>query len=190
MTPEQRRWVDRGHAQPHLLDWNRGGKTDLVLSNPLSWELLVGAGPLEGLPEIPVRAFSLPKLSDRNPYDFQFADWDGDGVFDVLFAGAYLNDDKTRWIYDLYWCRNLSSIGNPRFAPPVRLLNAPAQSEGWQYEGFAVMDRGKARDSDLVVSVSKNWKSSPTGSWTNDSRLVLFPRNAKLGAAPEAGRGQ
>nr|WP_261363217.1 VCBS repeat-containing protein [Gemmata palustris] len=176
MTPKERDWVMRGHSQPHLLDWDRDGRTDLVLADPQSWKLLVGVGPLKGRSEVTVKPFDLPEVADRKPYDFQFADWDGDGVFDVLFAGGYLSADKTRWLCDLYWCRNASREGQPRFEKPVRLLTAPAQSDGWEYEGFAVADRGRAGHQDLVVSVSKDWKRKPEKGWTNKSQLVHFRR--------------
>src|SRR5262249_57161788 len=72
LTPEQREGVMRGHSRPHLLDWDRSGRTDLVLADPRSWKLQLGAGPLKGRSEVQVKPFSLPELADRNPYDFQF----------------------------------------------------------------------------------------------------------------------
>lgn len=176
----------RGHNRPHLFDWDRDGRTDLVIEDgPQSWNLYVGAGPLRGKTEVEVKPFTLTELPDRNPYDFEFTDWDGDGSFDVLLAGAYLESKTGPWRYDLYWCRNTSARGEPKFEPPVRLLAAPAQSGEWQYGGYAVVDRGRAGHQDLVVSVNKNWNRNPKGGWTNDSHLVLYRRKAEPVAAPD-----
>jgi hypothetical protein len=173
----------RGHNRPHLLDWNRDGQTDLVIDDhpyPRIWSLQVGAGPLGGKSEVEVKSFPLPELPGRRPYDFEFADWDGDGLFDVLMAGAYLEDKKKGpWLYDLYWFRNTSRRGEPRFEKPVRLLTAPAQSPEWQYTGYAVVDRGQAGRQDLVVSVHKSWNKD--GDWTQTGRLWLFRRGGRTG---------
>ena len=185
LSPNQRKWVERGHSRPHLFDWNRDGRTDLVLDDPMSWKLQVGADPLRVKSEVGVKPFSLPELPDRKPYDVEIADWDGDGLFDVLLAGAYLKSEKGPWLYDIYWCRNTSARGEPKFDPPVRLLAAPAQSGEWRFDGYAVVDRGRAGHQDLVVSVSKDWKRKPAGGWANDSQLVLYRRKAEPGAAPD-----
>jgi hypothetical protein len=174
--PAERIGVVRGHYRPHLLDWNRDGRTDLVLDHSQSWKFQVGAGPLRDKSEVDVKSFPLPQLPDRNPYDFEFADWDGDGLVDVLMAGAYLKTEKGPWLYDIYWLRNVSPRGEPKFEPPVRLLTAPAQSMGWQFDGYAVVDRGRAGRQDLVVSVSKNWQRNPKGGWSNNSQLLLYRR--------------
>jgi hypothetical protein len=181
MPPEQRKWVMNGHSRPHLFDWNRDGQTDLVLADSLSWNLQVGDGPLEGKSEVMVKPFPLAGLPDRTPHDFQFADWDGDGLFDVLFISGYLNPERTRWLYDIYWCRNTSRKGEPRFEAPVRLFTAPSQSAGWEYADYAIVDRGRAGCQDLVVSACKDWKRKPKGGWTNKSQLVLYRRRAESG---------
>jgi hypothetical protein len=173
----------RGHNRPHLLDWNRDGRTDLVLEDSYLreawWDLQVGVGPLRGKTEVEVEPFRLPALPDRDPDDFEFADWDGDGLYDVLMAGAYLEDQKNGpWLYDIYWFRNTSRRGKPRFEPPVRLLTAPVQSPEWQYTGYAVVDRGRAGRQDLVVSVHKGWDNKG-GRWTQTGRLWLFRRRAE-----------
>ena len=184
MTPEEREFTLRGHSRPHLFDWNRDGHTDLVLANSLSWKLQVGAGPLTGKSEAMVKAFPLPELPDRTPYDFQFADWDGDGVFDVLFASAYLNPERRWWPYDIYWCRNTTRNGEPKFELPVRLLTAPAQSAEWKYEAYAIVDRGSAGDQDVMVSVTKDWKRMPKSGWINKSQLVLYQRRVEPSVSP------
>ena len=187
LTPEKRRWRMRGHSHPHLLDWNRDGRTDLVLDDPQSWTLRVGVGPLRADAEVGVRPFPLPELADRTPYDVEFTDWDGDGLFDAVLAGAYRESGTGPWLYDLYWCRNTAARGEPKFGPPVRLLTAPAQADGWRFDGYAIRDRGGAGRPDLVVSVSRNWHRQPKRGWTNDSRLWLYRRKAEPPATPDRG---
>jgi hypothetical protein len=177
----------RGHSRPHLLDWNRDGHTDLVLDDPRSWKLNVSPGPLKGRSEVEVKPFPLPELPDRTPYHIEFTDWDGDGLFDVLLAGSYLKSENGPWLYDIYWCRNTARRGEPKFEPPVRLLAAPAQAGGWQFDGYAVLDRGRNGRPDIVVSVSKDWDRKPEGGWTNDSRLWLYRRGAEPVAAADGG---
>ncbi len=178
--------VERSHAQPHLVDWNRDGHTNLILDGGLTWALQV-SGPLVGQTQIETKRFPITELPNRTPYDIRFTDWDGDGVFDMLFAGAYLNPEKTEWLYDIYWCRNTSRVGAPKFGPPVRLLEAPSQSDGWQYNGFAVRNLGQTGLQELVVSVSKDWVRKPTGGWTNKSRLMLYRRNVAAVAVADGG---
>lgn len=184
MTPEEREFTMRGHSRPHLFDWDRDGHNDLVLADSLSWKLQIGAGPLTGKSDVMVKPFPLPQLPDRSPYDFQFADWDGDGVFDVLFASAYLNPERKWWLYDIYWCRNTTRNGQPKFEAPVRLLTAPAQSGEWKYEAYAVVDRGQTGRQDLVVSVTQDWKRMPKGGWINHSQLVLYRRKVEPSTPP------
>ncbi len=167
--------MTRSHAQPHLLDWNRDGHTNLILGD---WSLQV-SGPLVGQSQIETTRFPLTEVPNRRAYDIRFIDWDGDGIFDMLFAGAYLNPEKKQSLYDIYWCRNTSRVGVPKFGPPVRLLEAPSQSDGWRYDGFAVRNLGRTGLQELVVSVSKDWVRKPIVGWTNKSRLMLHRRSAE-----------
>jgi hypothetical protein len=160
----------------------------LVLADSLSWNLQVGAGPLVGKTEVLVKPFALAELPDQKPYDFQFADWDGDGLFDVLFVSGYRKPELSRWLYDVYWCRNTARDGEPRFEEPVRLLTAPAQSARWEYADYAIVDRGPAGCQDLVVSVCKDWKRDPKRGGTNNSQLVLYPRRVDPSVPPHPAR--
>lgn len=172
----------RSHHRPHLLDWGGDGRSDLVISHPLSWKLDVGAGPLGGKHEVEVRPFELPtipgvdvkKYPGVNPQHFEFTDWDGDGSFDLLMAACRLKTpDKGPWLYDVYWFRNTARRGVPRFDPPVKLLSIP---EPWEVNGMAVVPRGRAGHQDLVVSLTKNWDRKPDRGWTCDAQLWLYRR--------------
>jgi hypothetical protein len=180
-------------TNPHLLDWNRDGHTDLVVGytqagwHDTQWTLYVGTGPLAGKTEVEVKPFALPKAPDANAVYFGFADWDGDGRLDVLAAVRYQKgSDAAREVpqkrtdepvsYAIYWFRNTADKGEPKFAAASQLLTIPAP---WELDGFSVVDRGKGERLDIVVSVSKNIRPNPKdGYFSVDSQLWLYRRRA------------
>jgi hypothetical protein len=183
----------RAVTNPHLLDWNRDGHTDLVIGyteggwHDTQWTLYVGTGPLAGKTEVTVKPFALPKVADANAVYFGFADWDGDGRFDLLAAVRYQKgSDAVRGdpqkrpdelvSYGIYWFRNTADKGERKFAAASKLLTIPAP---WQLDAFAVVDRGQGGRLDIVVSVSKNIRHNPKdGYFSVDSQLWLYRRKA------------
>jgi hypothetical protein len=189
--------VDRGFlgfaravTNPHLVDWDRDGHTDLVIGHTEGWAgsestLNVCAGPLAGKKELAARAVNLPKVLDARPVYFTFTDWDGDGRFDLLAAvqcqkgsDAVRDDPQKRTdepvSYAIYWFRNTTAKGEPKFAAPIRLLAIPAP---WELNGFAVADRGQDGRLDLVVSVSKNlYQNWVDGGFYVESQLWRYRR--------------
>jgi hypothetical protein len=180
----------RAVTNPHLVDWDRDGRTDLVVGHTEGWvggewTLYVCAGPLAGKTELTARAFTLPAVPDARPVYFGFVDGDGDGRFDLLAAlrcqkgsdavrGSPVKRTDEPVSYALYRFRNTTARGEPKFAPPSRLLTIP---EPWELNGFSVVDRGRAGRSDLVVSVSKNFRPNPKdGYFSVDSQLWLYRR--------------
>ncbi len=153
------RWVlMRGLTRPHLLDWDRDGHTDLV-DFAGGWTLYVAAGPLAGKTEVKVKPFALPQVPNVSPVHFGFADWDGDGKFDLLVAvsdrqGKGKDEPSS---YDIYWFRNTSAKGEPKFEAASRLLTIPAP---WELEAFSVVDWDQDGHMDLVVSVSRSSKAT------------------------------
>src|SRR5262245_50287276 len=132
----------RAVTNPHLVDWDGDGHTDLVVGHSegwagSEWDLHVCAGPLAGKTELAARKFVMPKVPDAHPVYFGFADWDGDGRFDLVAAvqsqkgsDAVRADPRKRTDepvgYAIYWYRNTTAKGEPKFAPPSRLLTIPA----------------------------------------------------------------
>jgi hypothetical protein len=173
----------RGTTRPHLLDWDRDGHTDLVIGHMASWTLHVSTGPLAGKAEVEVKPFALPAVPDGNPYHFAFADWDGDGQLDLLTAVQNLEPKDRRWNYGVYWFRNTSAAGEPKFAAGSRLLTIPPP---WELDAFAVADWGQDGRSHLVVSMSKNWRRRMEGPVEN--QLWLYRRKAEPSAAADPGR--
>jgi hypothetical protein len=185
--------LGRAVTNPHLLDWNRDGHTDLVIGytqggwHDTQWTLYVGNGPLAGKTEVAVKPFALPKVPDANAVYFGFADWDGDGRFDLLAAARYQKgSDAARQVpqkrtdepasYAIYWFRDTAAKGEPVFAPASPLLTILAP---WELDGFSVVDRGQGGRLDLVVSVSKNIRLNPKhGYFDVDSQLWLYRRKA------------
>jgi hypothetical protein len=180
----------RAVTNPHLVDWDRDGHTDLVVGHSEGWAggewtLYVCAGPLAGKTELTAKAFALPAVPDARPVYFGFADWDGDGSFDLLVAlRCQKGSDAVRqhpWkrtdepvSYAISWFRNTTAKGAPKFAAASPLLTIPAP---WQLDGFAVVDRGQDGRLDLVVSVSKNLRHNPKhGYFDVDSQLWLYRR--------------
>ena len=154
--PGHNNFLMRGLARPHLLDWDRDGHTDLVVGYPLEWTLYVSAGPLAGKSEVKVKPFALPQVPNARPWHFGFADWDGDGKFDLLAAveqqGKGKDDPSS---YGIYWFRNTSAKGEPKFEAARRILTIPAP---WELEAFSVVDWDQDGHLDLVVSVSPGLK--------------------------------
>ena len=158
----------RGRCRPHLFDWDRDGKTDLVIANLGRQTVLVSPGPLAGKAEVAVKAFELPALPDEaHPVETTFADWDGDGVFDLLVAAQYREVKDGPWRYAVNWFRNTAPKGEPKFGEGTRLVTIP---EPWGLHALAVADR------DLVVSVSRDWERKKGGGWTADSKLWRYRR--------------
>ena len=180
----------RAVTNPHLVDWDRDGHTDLVVGHSegwagSEWALYVATGPLAGKTEFTAKAFTLPKVPDARPVYFGFADWDGDGNFDLLVAlrcqkgidavrDHLLDRTDGPVSYAIYWYRNTTAKGEPKFAAASRLLTIPTP---WQLDAFGVVGRARDGRLDLVVSVSKNIRSNPKdGYFSVNSQLWLYRR--------------
>jgi hypothetical protein len=180
----------RAVTNPHLIDWNRDGHTDLVVGHSEGWAegiwtLYVCAGPLAGKTQVTAKPFALPPIPDARPVYFGFADWDGDGSFDLLVAlRCQKGSDAVRqhsWkrtdepvSYAIYWFRNTTAKGEPKFAAPSRLLTIPAP---WELNGFTVVEGGEGGPLALVVSVSKNlYQNWVDGNFYVESQLWRYRR--------------
>src|SRR5262249_12512464 len=122
----------RAVTNPHLLDWDGDGHTDLVVGHAEGWAggewtLYVCAGPLAGKSELTAKACAVPAVPDARPVYFGFADWDGDGRFDLLAAlKCQKGSDAVRdhllkrtdgpVRHAIYWFRNTTAKGEPTFA--------------------------------------------------------------------------
>jgi hypothetical protein len=107
------------------------------------------------------------------PYHFQFADWDGDGSTDLLIGAQQRERQDDSWRWAVYWLRNTAHRGEPRYAPPVKLLDVPAL---WELDGITVDDSPGPGRQHLVVSVSKDWQRNESGDWSIVSQLWRYRR--------------
>jgi hypothetical protein len=179
----------RAVTNPHLIDWNRDGHTDLVVGHSEGWAeglwtLYVCAGPLAGKTQVMAKPFPLPPIPDARPVYFGFADWDGDGRFDLLVAvrcqkeSDAVRGDPLKRTYEpvshaIYWFRNTADKGEPKFAAARQLLTIPVS---WELDAFTMLPGPYGR-LDLVVSVSKNIRDNPNdGYFSVDSQLWRYRR--------------
>jgi hypothetical protein len=148
-------------------------------------------GPLGGKKGIvPTRPVQLPSVPGE-PSHFAFVDWDGDGRMDLLVSvewywprryqpsGSYPWQPK--WC-SVYWLRNTSDSGPPKFAEPSHLLDIPGP---WELQAITAVNWGPDRRPSLVVSVSTGFHIGEGGGyWPVASELWLYRRKAEPHAAP------
>jgi FG-GAP-like repeat len=169
----------RGESRPYLVDWNRAGHTDLVIGYPGRWTFEVALGPLalkKDMAYLPTKSVELPPVpGGLSPIHFSFADWDGDGRTDLLVGVDSGGPPPRR--YSIYWFRNTSDTGPPKFAKGSHLLDIP---EPWELHALTAVNWGGDAHPSLVVSVSKGWKLGEGGRgwWPVTSELWLYQRKA------------
>jgi hypothetical protein len=167
-----------GVTRPHLVDWDGDGHTDLVVGYRGSWTLQVGLGPLADKKVFALKPTDLPPIRGAKPIHFSFADWDGDGRVDLLVGVDKWVEGAER--YSIYWFRNMSDSGPPKFAEASHLLDIP---ESWHLHALTTVDWGGDGWPSLVVSVSKGSKLGEGGRgwWPVASELWLYRRKAEPG---------
>jgi hypothetical protein len=165
-----------GRTRPHLVDWDRDSHTDLAITYPGRWTVEVALGPLADKKDLAFKPTDLPQIRGASPVHFSFADWDGDGRLDLLVGVAKGVDGSGR--PSVYWFRNTSDTGPPKFAKAEHLLDIP---EPWQLHALTTVDWGGEGHLSLVVSVSKGWKLGEGGRgwWPEASELWLYRRKAE-----------
>ena len=135
-------------ATPAVVDWDGDGDQDIITGNSAGYvafiENLSGphrAEPAWAEPKLleadgaPIRIIAGPNGSIQGPCEEKWgytclsvADWDGDGLPDVM-----LNSIRG----DIVWCRNIGTRKKPQLAPPAPVAaewpgEQPAQAWGWR----------------------------------------------------------
>ena len=135
------------------------------------WTLFAGAGPRAEKEVLTLKKFDLapalkrlelPPILGGLPAAFAFADWDGDGRVDLLVGvqwdAAPRYNPKGSYPYrpdhfSVYWFRNTSDKGPPRFAEASHMLDVPYP---WQLHALTAVSRERDAPPSVVVSVSKS----------------------------------
>jgi hypothetical protein len=126
----------------------------LIVYGRNPWEVLVRPiTSVAGKTEVKVKPYAVPQIENASPIHFGFAHWDGDGKFDLLAAVRPGGENASCGIY---WYRDISSKGEPKFAAAERLLTIPAP---WGLVAFAVVDWDQDGRLGLVVSVTRDGKA-------------------------------
>jgi hypothetical protein len=132
--PDQKvKWESFG-SWVTMVDWNNDGKPDLLIGG-FGGEMFVRLNegtrtePAFSTKNLPVQVDGKDlKVPDHHATPV-VADWDGDGLWDILTGSANGG---------VYWYRNIGKLGEPRFAPPVALV-PPHQGSG--YNEFLDLDQ-------------------------------------------------
>lgn len=145
----------RGLTQPHLLDWDRDGNTDLLVVYPGSYvysgPLWVSRGPPAGKHEFKVQRVDVLRKDD-GIVDLSIEDLDKDGAFDLTVAWSRYDEKAKVQDYGIGWLQNTTTSGEPVFADEERLISLP---KPWRLIAFALVDWDTDGDVDVVLSVSK-----------------------------------
>ena len=86
---------------------------------------------------------------------YEFADYDQDGNFDLLFAetrNIKSGDDPAhnKLISSIHWMRNLTDSGDPKFDSPEKIYEFP---ENWTTSSFSIVDLNSDGACDIVASI-------------------------------------
>jgi hypothetical protein len=153
--PEQfgRVETDTMRSRIAVADLNGDGKPD-VLFGADNWKTLgVVYGPLAGKDELTVQRMwpegqepFAPMSLSTNPV---LADWDGDGLPDLIL-GLREPNNKGGWrSLGVYWCRNVGTKQAAKFGPPQLLVE---DKDRWETVGICVADWNGDGRPDLIAS--------------------------------------
>jgi FG-GAP-like repeat len=135
-----------------VADLNGDGKPDVLIGTK-HWKTLgVVYGPLAGKDELTVQRMwpegqepFAPMSLSTNPV---LADWDGDGLPDLLLGVSKWSTDSSGRL-GVYWCRNVGTKRAPKFGPPQLLV---ADNELVRTTGICVADWNGDGRPDLIAS--------------------------------------
>ena len=154
--PEQfdRNWSDPTQLRSRIAvaDLNGDGKPDVLIGGE-NWKTLgVVYGPLAGKDELTVQRMwpegkepFAPMRLTTNPV---LADWDGDGLLDLILGLVERTGDGWR-NRGVYWCRNVGTKQVAKFGPAQLLV---ADNDRAETTGICVADWNGDGRPDLIAS--------------------------------------
>ena len=158
--------TDTMRSRIAVADLNGDGKPDVLIGAEKGKTLGVVYGPLAGKDEVTVQRmwpegqepFAPMRLS-TNPV---LADWDGDGLPDLILGLGERNRDGVWRSRGVYWCRNVGTKQVPKFGPPQLLV---ADNEDRETTGICVADWNGDGRPDLIASRIERSKEGGARPW-------------------------
>ena len=148
-----------------VADLNGDGKPDVLIGGRDRRFLGVVYGPLAGKDELTVQRMwpegqepFAPLSLSTNPV---LADWDGDGLPDLILGLGERTRDGWR-SRGVYWCRNVGTKREPKFGPSQLLV---ADNDGRETTGICVADWNGDSRPDLIASRIERSKEGGARPW-------------------------
>ena len=136
-----------------VADLNGDGKPDVLFGADYWKTLGVVYGPLAGKDELTVQRMwpegqepFAPMSLSTNPV---LADWDGDGLPDLILGLGERTRDRVWRSRGVYWCRNVGTKRAAKFGPSQLLV---ADNEDRETSGICVADWNGDGRPDLIAS--------------------------------------
>ena len=167
--PREDRESPTHRSRPFVTDWDSDGRPDLLFTTTKATCPYVGTLWPDDDEPMPMRRIDLPGPPRRIIGNLAVADWDGDGLADLL-----LSQWHEREVGRISWFRNVGRPGQPLYEEGRTLVSG---TEGPPYNsGFCVIDWDGDCQLDLLVARVEYHQdpSKPTG-WDVCGRLWLYP---------------
>ncbi len=156
---------DQLRSRLAVADLNGDGKPDVLIGANELKTLGVVYGPLGGKDELTVQRMWLegkepfaPMWPSINPV---LADWDGDGLPDLILGLAEWSRDGRR-TRGVYWCRNVGTKQAAKFGPPQLLV---ADNDREETTGICVAYWNGDGRPDLIASRIERAKEGGARPW-------------------------
>jgi hypothetical protein len=152
-----------------VTDWDGDGLPDLLFTTTKASCLYVGTQWPDGDEPMPVRRVELPGPPRQMTGNPAVADWDGDGLADLL-----LGQRDERESGRISWFRNVGRPGQPQYEEGRTLV--PGTERPPYNSGFCVMDWDGDRQLDLLMArIEYHQDPSKPNGWDVCGRLWLYP---------------
>ena len=168
-VPSGDREIPTHQSRPFVTDWDSDGRPDLLFMTTKTTCPYVGTLWPDDDEPMPVRRIDLPGPPCMMTGNLAVADWDGDGLADLL-----LGQWHEREFGRISWFRNVGRPGQPRYEEGRTLVSGTERPP--YNSGFCVIDWDGDRQLDLLVARVEYHQdpSKPTG-WDVRGRLWLYP---------------